>query len=92
VRRLSEGIRLALLVPDEHLPSECDLAESFEVSPVTIRESLTTLREQGLVVTCRGRGGGSFARDVRDRLPEVSPSELRGLANHYAAISDTTPC
>jgi GntR family transcriptional regulator, transcriptional repressor for pyruvate dehydrogenase complex len=98
VRRLSEGIRLGLLVPDEHLPSESDLAESFGVSPVTIREALTTLREQGLVVTRRGRGGGSFVRDVRgeasdllrDRLREVSPSELRDLADHYVAISGTS--
>jgi DNA-binding FadR family transcriptional regulator len=98
VRRLSEGIRLGLLVPDEHLPSESDLAESFGVSPVTIREALTTLREEGLLVTRRGRGGGSFVRDVggeasellRDRLREVSPSELRDLAAHYVAISGTS--
>ena len=98
VRRLSEGIRQGLLVADEHLPSESDLAESFGVSPVTIREALTTLREQGLVVTRRGRNGGSFVRDVRggttdllrERLCEVSPSELRDLADHYAAISGTS--
>ena len=98
VRRLAEGIRLGLLVADEHLPSESDLAESFGVSPVTIREALTTLREQGLVVTRRGRGGGSFVRDVRgeasellrDRLREVSPSDLRDLADHYVAISGTS--
>jgi GntR family transcriptional repressor for pyruvate dehydrogenase complex len=98
VRRLSEGIRLGLLVADEHLPSESDLAESFGVSPVTIREALTALREQGLVVTRRGRGGGSFVRDVRggasglvrERLREVSPSELRDLADHYVAISGTS--
>lgn len=98
VRRLSEGIRLGLLVPDEHLPSESDLAESFGISPVTIREALTALRERGLVVTRRGRGGGSFVRDVpseasallRDRLREVSPSELRDLADHYVALSGTS--
>ncbi|WP_433276351.1 FadR/GntR family transcriptional regulator [Pseudonocardia xinjiangensis] len=98
VRRLSEGIRLGLLVADEHLPSESDLAESFGVSPVTIREALTTLREQGLVVTRRGRNGGSFVRHVRggaaellrERLREVSPAELRDLADHYAAISGTS--
>ncbi|MFC4949982.1 FadR/GntR family transcriptional regulator [Pseudonocardia sp. GCM10023141] len=97
VRRLSEGIRLGLLVPDEQLPSETDLAETFGVSPVTIREALTALRGQGLVTTRRGRNGGSFVRRVRggasdvlrERLREVSPSELRDLADHYAAISGT---
>jgi DNA-binding FadR family transcriptional regulator len=98
VRRLSEGIRLGLLVADEQLPSESELAEAFGVSPVTVREALTTLRGQGLVTTRRGRNGGSFVRDVRggasellrERLREVSPSELRDLADHYVAISGTS--
>ena len=64
VRRLSEGIRLGLLRPGEQLPSESELAESFGVAPVTVREALTALREQQLVVTRRGRTGGSFVRDV----------------------------
>lgn len=97
VRRLSEGIRLGLLVADEQLPSESDLAEAFGVSPVTIREALTSLRAHGLVTTRRGRNGGSFVSDVRgtasellrQRLREVSPSELRDLADHYVAISGT---
>jgi DNA-binding FadR family transcriptional regulator len=91
-----------LLVADEQLPSESELAEAFGVSPVTVREALTTLRGQGLVTTRRGRNGGSFVRDVRandvngrasdllrERLREVSPSELRDLADHYVAISGT---
>lgn len=97
VRRLSEGIRLGLLVADEQLPSESDLAESFGVSQVTVREALTALRGQGLVTTRRGRNGGSFVRRIRggasdllrERLLEVSPSELRDLADHYAAIGGT---
>src|SRR3712207_5527990 len=98
VRRLIDGITLGLLAPDEQLPSESDLAETFGVSPVTVREALTVLRAQGLVATRRGRGGGSFVRDVRDRhtallherLREVSPSELRDLADHYAAITGSS--
>lgn len=98
VRRLSEGIRLGLLVPDEQLPSENDLAGTFGVSAVTVREALTELRGQGLVITRRGRNGGSFVRDVpggasavlRERLREVSPSELRDLADHYVALSGTS--
>jgi GntR family transcriptional regulator, transcriptional repressor for pyruvate dehydrogenase complex len=94
-RRLTEGIRLGLLVPGEHLPTESELAEAFRVSAMTVREALTALRERGLVTTRRGRNGGSFVRDVRggasevlrERLREVSPSELRDLADHYVAIS-----
>jgi DNA-binding FadR family transcriptional regulator len=99
VRRLADGITLGLLVPDEQLPTESELAETFGVSPVTVREALTALREQGLVATRRGRGGGSFVRDARgagaasallhQRLRSVSPSELRDLADHYVAITGT---
>ena len=94
-RRLSEGIRLGLLVADEQLPSENELADTFGVSAVTIREALTALRGQGLLTTRRGRNGGSFVRVhhggasavLRERLREVSPSELRDLADHYGALS-----
>ena len=98
VRRLSEGIRLGLLRPGEQLPSESELAESFGVAPVTVREALTILRGQQLVVTRRGRTGGSFVRDVRggaadvlrERLREVAPSQLRDLADHYVAVFGTS--
>src|SRR5690349_23151212 len=97
VRRLADAITLGLLVPDEQLPSESELADTFGVSAVTVREALTTLRGQGLVATRRGRGGGSFVRRARgadsavlhDRLRGLSPSELRDLADHYVAISGT---
>ncbi len=72
VRRLADGIRLGLLRPGEQLPSESELAESFGVAPVTVREALTTLREQQLVVTKRGRTGGSFVRDVRGGAADVA--------------------
>ena len=62
VRRLADGIALGILAPEEQLPSETELADTFGVSPVTVREALTMLREQGLVATRRGRGGGSFVR------------------------------
>jgi DNA-binding FadR family transcriptional regulator len=98
VRRLADGIRLGLLVPDEQLPSENDLAGTFGVAAVTVREALTELRGRGLIVTRRGRNGGSFVRDVpggasavlRERLREVSPSQLRDLADHYVALSGTS--
>ena len=65
---------------------------------MTVREALTILREQQLVVTRRGRTGGSFVRDVRggaadvlrERLREVAPSQLRDLADHYVAVSGTS--
>lgn len=94
-RRLADAIALGLLPDAEQLPSESDLAERFGVSTVTVREALTSLREQRLVRTRRGRGGGSFvcAPDdaatsvLRARLRTFGLGELRDLADHYAAIS-----
>lgn len=94
-RRLSDAIALGLLGDGEQLPSEAELAASLGVATVTVREALSALRQQGLVETRRGRGGGSFVRApddpaaalLRARLEEMSPSVLRDLCDHYAAVA-----
>ncbi|MGN6331607.1 MAG: FadR/GntR family transcriptional regulator [Motilibacteraceae bacterium] len=94
-RRLTDAIALGLLRDGEQLPSEAELAASLGVATVTVREALSALRQQGLVETRRGRGGGSFVRSpddpaaalLRSRLEELSLSELRDLCDHYAAIA-----
>lgn len=93
--RLADAIMLGLLTDAEQLPSETDLATGFGVSTVTVREALTALRQRGLIETRRGRGGGSFVRSpaddptdvLRERLRDFSPSTLRDIGDHYAAIS-----
>src|SRR5687768_10641430 len=59
-RRLGGAIALGLIGDGEQLPSELELATSLNVSTVTLRDALADLRARGLVVTRRGRGGGSF--------------------------------
>ena len=94
-RRLGEAIALGLLPDGSMLPPESDLAERFGVATVTVREALGTLRDDDLIVTRRGRGGGSFVRSPRDggrsallaRLSRVGLGDLRDLADHYAAVS-----
>ncbi|WP_340684343.1 FCD domain-containing protein [Amycolatopsis coloradensis] len=93
--RLVDAITLGLLADSEQLPSEAELAAQFGVSTVTVREALVALRQQGLVETRRGRGGGSFvktpvnpsAASWRERLRTVSLSELRDVGDHYLAIA-----
>ncbi|WP_067463227.1 FadR/GntR family transcriptional regulator [Actinomadura macra] len=93
VRRLSDAIALGLLNDGEQLPSETDLAGHLGVSTVTLREALMALRQQGLIETRRGRGGGSFVRtparpfDLDGRLRPLTAEELRDLGDHYAAIA-----
>jgi DNA-binding FadR family transcriptional regulator len=92
--RLSQAIRLGLLLDGEQLPPENQLAEQMGVSTVTLREALAGLRQQGLVVTRRGRGGGTFVRAPEDlaselvqKLRQLSTQELRDLGDHRAAVS-----
>jgi DNA-binding FadR family transcriptional regulator len=97
VQRLGDAIELGLLTAGEQLPGESDLAALFGVSTVTLRGALMTLRQQGLVTTRRGRGGGSFvtapgkdrpqADRLGARLADWSTEELRDLADHWAALS-----
>jgi len=93
-RRLGEAITLGLLPDGSPLPSESDLADRFGVATVTVREALGALREDNLIRTRRGRGGGSFVcapadggrRALLARLRHMGLGELRDLADHYTAI------
>ncbi|GGW14144.1 GntR family transcriptional regulator [Streptomyces capoamus] len=95
VRRIGDAIELGLLADGEQLPGESELAGRLGVSTVTLREALMALRQQGLVTTRRGRGGGSFvslpevpADDrLKSRLRGWSTEELRDLGDHWAALS-----
>jgi GntR family transcriptional repressor for pyruvate dehydrogenase complex len=60
VERLAQGIRLGVLTEGERLPPERELADTFGVSRVTLREAIRALRDAGLVESRRGRGGGTF--------------------------------
>jgi DNA-binding FadR family transcriptional regulator len=94
-QRLGEAIRLGLILDGERLPSEVQLSEQLGIATVTLREALATLREQGLIVTRRGRGGGTFARSPQVELPDSPPwrlldfstHDIRELGDHRAAIS-----
>ena len=95
--RLGEAIRLGLLLDGERLPAEPLLAEQFGIATVTLREALAILRAQGLVVTRRGRGGGSFVRltpaepsdPLPDRLRRLSTQDIRELGDQRGAVSGT---
>ncbi len=92
-QRLREAIQLGILLDGERLPPEARLAEQLGVSTVTLREALAVLREQGLVTTRRGRGGGTFvtAADLDSalgrRLRDLSVAQVRDLGDHRGAIA-----
>ncbi|MFE7628915.1 FadR/GntR family transcriptional regulator [Kocuria sp. NPDC057446] len=93
--RLRTAITLGVLSSGEQLPNEVDLARQFNVSPVTLRDALQMLREQGLVRTTRGRQGGTFVaplqeagqRYLEDSLRGLSSIEIRDLTDWACAVS-----
>jgi GntR family transcriptional regulator, transcriptional repressor for pyruvate dehydrogenase complex len=93
-RQLEESIELGLLPAGAKLPPEGELAEQLGVSAMTLRDALASLREQGLLVTRRGRGGGSFVQAPSGRrrsgsaaLRAYSVNDLRDLLDHHRAIT-----
>jgi DNA-binding FadR family transcriptional regulator len=65
IERLAQSIRLGVLVEGDRLPPERELADTFGVSRVTLREAIKALRDAGLVESRRGRGGGTFVAAPR---------------------------
>lgn len=53
---LRQQIATSVLRPGDRLPSEAQLCEQYEVSPMTARRALTILLDEGLVTAMRGRG------------------------------------
>lgn len=93
-RRIAEAIMGGVLSAGERLPAETELAAAFGVAPATAREALLALRERGLIVTRRGRNGGSFIADSADpvifatrALLDSSRVSLRDATQHYVAIT-----
>lgn len=94
-QRLTDAIVAGVLRDGERLPSESELAKRLGVAVVTAREALVALRDKGLVLTRRGRDGGSFVTHDRDaamrmldaRVRALSRIELRDLSLHYTAIA-----
>ncbi|NJP66647.1 FadR/GntR family transcriptional regulator [Streptomyces spiramenti] len=60
LERLLRALRLGLVAPGERLPPERELARLLGIGRSTLREVLEVLRSQGLVVSRRGRYGGTF--------------------------------
>lgn len=60
VRRLGTATRLGLLAPGSRLPPQRALAVQLCINRSTLRLALTTLVEDGQLVSLHGRRGGTF--------------------------------
>lgn len=93
-RQVEAAIRVGLLSPGDKLPPEPVMADLLGVAPLTLRQSLAALRSRGLVVTRRGRGGGSYvqaeasvtARATDAALLAMSADDIRDLTDQATAV------
>lgn len=53
---LKARIERGELLPDRPVPSEGQLQQEFGVARATARKSIALLREEGLIITVKGRG------------------------------------
>jgi DNA-binding FadR family transcriptional regulator len=87
IERLAQSIRLGVLVEGDRLPPERELADTFGVSRVTLREAIRDLQRAGYVESRRGRFGGTFVRYRPDG--PASTDELRAIARQMGeALED----
>jgi GntR family transcriptional regulator of arabinose operon len=74
---LSNQIKLGKLKPGDRVPSEKELAESFNVSQITSKHALIGLAEEGLIYRIKGKG--SFVSEQNDKEPNKNNGGLIGL-------------
>lgn len=76
---LRRRIALGVYFPGNPLPSERQLAEALGVGRSTIRAAIRILSDEGLVVTRRGRWGGTVVTEGGRGLREIAsrPSDFR---------------
>lgn len=83
-RRIRQAIVLGVLRDGDRLPAETELAKRIGVGVMTVRAALSELRADGLLVTHRGRLGGSFVASSDQALLKgggsEDPAELRRQA------------
>ncbi|KAB1640964.1 FadR/GntR family transcriptional regulator [Gulosibacter chungangensis] len=93
--QIVSAISLGSIAVGERLPSEIELAAEFGVAVATLRKSLAVLREQGIVETRRGRGGGTFVvrvpfpseTQVRDYLANLTIVQIRDYGDEHMTIA-----
>lgn len=74
--QLGEAIRGQIkrreLTPHDRLPSERELCEQYQISRITVRKALSTLIQEGLVVSVSGKGSYVAETPLREELSPLS--------------------
>jgi DNA-binding GntR family transcriptional regulator len=79
VKILRQSMVSGILRPGDQLPSEAQLCERYNVSPMTVRRAINTLADQGVVVAEQGRG--TFVKPVAMGTATFNLGNLQSLFN-----------
>lgn len=74
---LRQSVATGRLRPGDQLPSESQLCERYDVSPMTVRRAINLLADQGVVVAEQGRG--TFVKPVAMGAAAFQLAELQTL-------------
>lgn len=69
---------------DRKLPTEADLAGRYAVSRTTVREALSRLRSEGIVVSRRGSGSYIQRMPARAQAVATQISSIADIEHYYA--------
>jgi DNA-binding GntR family transcriptional regulator len=88
VATLSSQIRNGQFGVGDELPTVAALAEEFQVSHMTVKQALRTLRERGIVST--GRGTRSRVLTVPEEKEETITEQLRAIRERLDRLETRT--
>lgn len=77
VNLLRQNVATGVLRPGDQLPSESQLCERYDVSPMTVRRAINLLADQGVVMAEQGRG--TFVKPVAMGAASFQLAELQTL-------------
>jgi len=82
-RQIKDRILSGALSVGDRLPPERELAKSFNVSPIVLRQALHALRVEGLITIRRGATGGAF-------IAAPTPSVVSETLSNFLKFRGTT--
>lgn len=83
---LRSAIQRGEIAPGEQLPSTKELTEKYGVAPMTVRNALRSLRDEGLLVARQGTG--VFVRSTYQPGGGPGTVTIEAIAERLDAIAD----